>query len=80
VQKLHEHARLLAHFLSLLSQLNLCEESLQGGATSDFSLSNGGNTFWGVRTSGGILTVRWNPSSIFQELKKELRDVSKNIV
>ncbi|HEY9608526.1 hypothetical protein [Allocoleopsis sp.] len=39
------------------------EESLQGGATSDFSLSNGGTTFWGVRTSGGILTVRWNPSS-----------------
>lgn len=39
------------------------EASLQGGASNDFSLSKGGTTFWGVRTSGGILTVRWNPSS-----------------
>jgi hypothetical protein len=39
------------------------EESLQGGATGDFTLSSGSQTFWGARTTGGILTVRWNPSS-----------------
>ncbi|GAB4199002.1 MAG: hypothetical protein Fur006_49320 [Coleofasciculaceae cyanobacterium] len=39
------------------------EESLQGGATNDFPLSSRSQTFWGVRTTGGILTVRWNPSS-----------------
>lgn len=39
------------------------EESLQGGATNDFSLSSGRTTFWGVRTTGGIWIVRWNPSS-----------------
>ena len=39
------------------------EESLQGGATDEFPLSRGSQTFWGVRTAGGILTVRWNPSS-----------------
>ena len=39
------------------------EESLQGGATDEFSLSRGSQTFWGVRTSGGIWIFRWNPSS-----------------
>jgi len=48
----------------LITELNEHnEESLHGGATDEFSLSRGSQTFWGVRTAGGILTVSWNPSS-----------------
>ncbi len=39
------------------------EESVQGGVVRDFSLSSGSSPFWGVRTTGGILTILWNPSS-----------------
>ncbi|MBD2744718.1 hypothetical protein [Coleofasciculus sp. FACHB-1120] len=39
------------------------EESVQGGVVRDFLLSSGSSPFWGVRTTGGIWTVRWNPSS-----------------
>lgn len=50
--------------LAACSELSESEEELvQGGADGDFRLSSGTTPFWGVRTTGGVWTVQWNPDT-----------------
>lgn len=50
--------------LAACSELSESEEELvQGGAAGNSRLSSGSQTFWGVRTAGGILTIQWNPET-----------------